>query len=112
MSALGQKRTLHIVLRMSALPPKADIETGRVMSALCQKQTHAAQQIPELAMDPAGLTIGDGCDLRFVPTTEVGRACPSGLRCSRVAHLGEEKFGLAVRYQGYPHYRCRYPHHG
>ena len=27
MSALGHKRTLYIVLRMSALPPKADIGT-------------------------------------------------------------------------------------
>jgi hypothetical protein len=41
------------------------------------------------------------------------RACmSSGLLCSRMAHLGEEEFGLAVRHQGYPHCRCRYPHHG
>jgi hypothetical protein len=46
------------------------------------------------------------------PTAEVEPACPSGLLCSRMAHLGEEEFGLAVRHQGYPHCRCRYPHHG
>jgi hypothetical protein len=37
---------------------------------------------------------------------------PSGLLCSRMAHLGKEEFGLAVRHQAYPHCRCRYPHHG
>ena len=46
------------------------------------------------------------------PMTEVGPACPSRLLCSRMAHLGEEELGLAVRHQGYPHFRCRYPHHG
>jgi hypothetical protein len=34
--------------------------------------------------------------------------CPSGLLCARIAHLGEEEFGLAVRHQGYPHCRRRY----
>jgi hypothetical protein len=37
---------------------------------------------------------------------------PSGLLCSRMAHLGEEEFGFAVRHQGYPRCRCRCPHHG
>jgi hypothetical protein len=37
---------------------------------------------------------------------------PSGLLRFRVAHLGQEEFGLAVRHQGYPHCRRRYPHHG
>jgi hypothetical protein len=49
---------------MSALPPKADIRPR----------------------DP---------DVCFGPTTEVGlgRACPSGLLCSRMANLGEEEVG-------------------
>jgi hypothetical protein len=38
---------------------------------------------------------------------EVGRACPSGLLCSRMANLGEEEADLAIRHQGYPHYCCR-----
>jgi hypothetical protein len=37
---------------------------------------------------------------------------PSGLLGSRMAHLAEEEFGLAVRHQGYPRCHCRYPHHG
>jgi hypothetical protein len=32
MSALGQKRTLRRVSVMSALPPKADIETGTLIA--------------------------------------------------------------------------------
>ena len=43
MSALGQKRTLVGVCIMSALPPKADIELSREMSALCQKRTFARE---------------------------------------------------------------------
>jgi hypothetical protein len=39
MSALGQKRTSRPVEAMSALPPIADMELSRGMSALCQKQT-------------------------------------------------------------------------
>ena len=45
MSALGQKQTSEHNGIMSALPPKADIELRREMSALCQKRTHAPQQI-------------------------------------------------------------------
>ena len=44
MSSLGQKRTSRLVEGMSALPPKADISIA-VMSALCQKRTHALQQL-------------------------------------------------------------------
>ena len=39
MSALGQKRTFECVRAMSALPPKADMFSMIVMSALCHKQT-------------------------------------------------------------------------
>ena len=36
MSALGQKQTLGRFCTMSALPPKADIDGAKRMSALCQ----------------------------------------------------------------------------
>jgi hypothetical protein len=39
MSALGQKQTSEHDWIMSALPPKADMELSRVISALCQKRT-------------------------------------------------------------------------
>ena len=39
MSALGQKRTCAVQKGMSALPPKADINRGKRMSAKCHKQT-------------------------------------------------------------------------
>jgi len=41
-SALGQKQTSEHDWIMSALPPKADMELSRVMSALCQKRTFCA----------------------------------------------------------------------
>jgi hypothetical protein len=44
MSALGQQQTLAHVRVMSALPPKADMELSRVMSALCQKQTSVSER--------------------------------------------------------------------
>ena len=39
MSPLGQKQTSQPVRAMSALPPKADMELSRGMSALCHKET-------------------------------------------------------------------------
>jgi len=44
MSALGHKQTLKRLDPMTALPPKADMDQQAVMSALCQKRTHALQQ--------------------------------------------------------------------
>ena len=42
MSASGQKQTFAVQKRMSALPTRA-VQLG--MSALCQKRTHALQQV-------------------------------------------------------------------
>jgi hypothetical protein len=44
MSALGQKQTSRPKNSMSALPPKATLQSGTRMSALCQKRTPALQQ--------------------------------------------------------------------
>src|SRR6516164_7755168 len=44
MSALGQSRLGHVGV-MSALPPKADIETKSDMSAKCQKRTLRSQRL-------------------------------------------------------------------
>ena len=42
MSALGHKQTCAVQNGMSALPPKADMCSALVMSALCQKRTSSA----------------------------------------------------------------------
>jgi len=58
MSALGHKQTSEHDWIMSALPTKGTLIERVGMSALCQKRTHALQQIPGPGDDPAGLTTG------------------------------------------------------
>ena len=58
MSALGQERTSRPSDQCPLYPQKRTSELSRGMSALCQKRTHALQQIPGPGDDPAGLTTG------------------------------------------------------
>jgi hypothetical protein len=60
MCALGQKQTSQGISRMSALPPKADMDRSG-----CEKQTYAPQQIPAYSMTSSAIA----ClrDVRFTP---------------------------------------------
>ena len=55
MSLMGQKRTSEHVQSMSALfPRKQTLIDARDMSALCQKQTYAVQQIAAYSISSDG----------------------------------------------------------
>jgi len=54
MSALGQKQTLQHVRAMSALPPKADIGTGRVSPS-----AHQLRQLGDVRHDPPRLIFAE-----------------------------------------------------
>jgi hypothetical protein len=54
MSLMGHKRTLAHVRVMSALPPKADIETGPVISF-----DAATRQLGDIDGDPSRLVFGE-----------------------------------------------------
>jgi hypothetical protein len=58
MSALGHKRTFGPLIAMSTLPPqKRTLISAIAMSALCQKRTHAVQQL----MPRLGQVLPDFC---------------------------------------------------